>query len=223
MGETPDEKKEYYALTIRVWHILAPFYDILTKPFLSRLRDRVVDFTSARKGSRILDVGTGTGEQAFAFARRGYEVVGVDLSEDMLRVAKRKNRFGNAKFELADATSLPFEDGSFEVTCISLALHDMPLSIREKVLKEMVRVTDPKGMVVIVDYGLPRGKVGRFLVYHLVRLYEGPYYSRFIKSDLVALLKKTGIEIGEEIPALLGAARIFKGTKMETGPARPSA
>ena len=214
-----DEEKEYYSLTIRVWRRLAPFYDLVTKPFLSKLRDQVVDFAKASKGSRILDVATGTGEQALAFARRSYEVVGVDLSEDMLRVAKRKNRFGNARFELADATSLPFEDGSFEATCISFALHDMPLSTREKVLKEMVRVTKPKGMVVIVDYGLPKGKVGKFLVYHFVKLYEGEYYSRFIKSDLVALLRKTGIEIMEELPVLLGAVRILKGTK--NGAQRP--
>ncbi len=213
-----DEEKEYYSLTIRVWRRLAPFYDLVTKPFLSKLRDQVVDFAKASKGSRILDVATGTGEQALAFARRSYEVVGVDLSEDMLRVAKRKNRFGNARFELADATSLPFEDGSFEATCISFALHDMPLSTREKVLKEMVRVTKPKGMVVIVDYGLPKGKVGKFLVYHFVKLYEGEYYSKFIKSDLVVLLKKTGIEISEEIPVLLGAGRILKGTKTASGP-----
>ncbi|MBI4321419.1 MAG: methyltransferase domain-containing protein [Chloroflexi bacterium] len=212
MGKTVDEEKEYYALTIRVWRILAPFYDILTMPFLSRLRDQVVDFANPTKGSRILDVATGTGEQALAFARRGYEVVGVDLSEDMLRVAKRKNKFGNVKFELADATNLPFEDGSFEVTCISFALHDMPLSIREKVLKEMARETNPRGTVVIVDYGLPRGKVGRFLAYHFVKLYEAQYYSSFIKSDLVALLRQTGIEVREDIPALLGAGRILKGT-----------
>lgn len=213
MGEPVDEEKEYYSLTIRVWRIIAPFYDLVTKPFLSRLRDQVVDFANARRGCRILDVATGTGEQALAFARRSYDVVGVDLSEDMLRVARRKNRFGNAKFELADATSLPFEDGSFEVTCISFALHDMPLSIREKVLKEMVRVTNPRGMIVIVDYGLPKGKVGKFLVYHFVKLYEGEYYSKFIKSDLVALLRKTGIEISEEIPVVHGVGRILKGTK----------
>ena len=212
MGETVDEAKEYYSLTIRVWHILAPFYDIMTMP-LSRVREQVVDFANAMKGSKILDVATGTGEQALAFARNGYDVIGVDLSEDMLRVAERKNSFGNAKFEVADATNLQFEDDSFDVTCISFALHDMPSTIREKVLRQIARVTKPKGMVLIVDYGLPRSKVGRFVVYHLVNLYEGKYYSRFIKSDLVTLLRKTGIEVSEERPVLLGAGRILKGTK----------
>ena len=79
----------------------------------------------------------------------------------------------------------------------------------------MARVTKPKGMVVIVDYALPRSNIGRFLVYHFVSLYEGEYYSQFITSDLVALLRKTGIEITVERPVLLGAGRILKGIKMK--------
>ncbi len=77
----------------------------------------------------------------------------------------------------------------------------------------MVRVTKPKGMVVIVDYGLPENKFGKCLIYHFVTLYEGKYYSAFIKSGLEALLRKTGIEIKEELPVLLGAGKILKGIK----------
>lgn len=86
----------------------------------------------------------------------------------------------------------------------------MILTIREKALKEMARVTKPKGTVVIVDYALPKNKIGRFLVYHIVKLYEA-YYSEFIKSDLEALLRKSGIETKEQLPVLLGAGRISKG------------
>jgi hypothetical protein len=71
----------------------------------------------------------------------------------------------------------------------------MPLTIREKVLKEIVRVTRPDGTIVIVDYALPENQVGRFLIYHLIRLYEGKYYAQFMESDLEALLRKTGVEI----------------------------
>ncbi len=38
-----------------------------------------MDFTDARNGSRILDIGTGTGKQAFAFAKRGYDATGTDI------------------------------------------------------------------------------------------------------------------------------------------------
>src|SRR4030065_2967511 len=104
-----DEEKEYYSLVKKVFDILAPFYDIVTMPF-SRVRDKVVNFTNVRNGSKILDGATGTGKQAFAFAKRGYDVIGIDLSEAMLNVANKKNKYGNVKFEVGDATHPPFED-----------------------------------------------------------------------------------------------------------------
>ena len=208
-----DEEKEYYLLTKKFWSIFAPFYDIVVTP-ISRVRDKVVTFTEAKIGSRILDVATGTGKQAFAFAQRGYDVTGVDLSEAMLKIATKKNRYENVKFEVADATNLPFEDNSFDVSCVSFALHEMPATIREKALKEMARVTKLKGTIVIVDYALPKNKIGRFLIYRFVKLYEGEHYSKFIKSDFEALLRKSGIEIKGELLVLLGAGRILKGIRV---------
>lgn len=205
-----DEEKDYYSLTRKAWAILAPFYDPIVTP-LSGVRDAVVNFTDAEKGSKILDVATGTGQQAFAFAKKGYEVVGIDLSEAMLNVAKEKNKYTNAKFQVADATNLPFEDNSFDVSSVSFALHEMPLSIRENVLKEMIRVTRQKGIIVVVDYDLPKSKLGGSLVYHFTALYEPKYYKNFIKSNLEAQLSKNGIEEIEKRTVLYGAGRILKG------------
>ncbi len=205
-----DEKEEYYSLVKNVFKILAPFYDTVTVP-ISRIRDKVVDFTDARNGARILDVGTGTGKQAFAFAKRGYDVTGIDLSEDMLKVANKKNKYENVGFLVADASNLPFKDSSFDVSSVSFALHDMLLPIREKALKEMVRVTGREGIIVIVDYALPENRVSRFLIYHFVKLYESKYYIGFIKSEFEALLVESGIEITEKLPVLLGAGRVLKG------------
>lgn len=205
-----DEEKEYYLLVKKAFALLAPFYDIITIPF-SSVRDRVVNFTNAQKGSKILDVATETGKQAFAFAKRDYEVIGIDLSEAMLNVAKKKNKFKNVKFEVADATNLLFEDNSFDVSAVSFALHDMPLSIREKVLTEMVRVTKPQGIIVIADYDLPRNKIGRFLVCHFVALYEAEYYKTFIRSDIETLLHKNRIKIVNRAMVMHGVGRILKG------------
>lgn len=207
-----DEKEEYYSTVKRAFAFLAPFYDLVTMP-LSRVRNRVVDFTSARSGSRILDVGTGTGKQAFAFAEMGHDIVGIDLSEAMLNVARKNNNHENVKFMIADAATLPFEDNQFDVSCASFALHDMLSTIREKALKEMVRVTKPKGTIMIVDYTLPENRIGGFMMYHFIKLYEGKYYVEFIKSDLEALLEKTGIMIQERLPILFGSARILRGIK----------
>ncbi len=206
------EEKEYYALTKKAFDFLASFYNILTLP-LVRVRNQVVDFANAGKGSTILDVATGTGQQAFAFAKRGYDVIGVDLTESMLEIGRKHNKGGLVKFEAADATHLQFEENSFDVSCISFALHDMPPSIRGKVLQEMVRVTKPGGIIVIVDYDLPRNKIGRALIYRLISLYEGQYYKQFIVSDLNLLLRKTSVEAIERVSVLFGAGRILKGIK----------
>jgi ubiquinone/menaquinone biosynthesis C-methylase UbiE len=208
------EESEYYSLVKRVFDILAPFYDVVAAP-LSRLRDTVVDFAGADRDSKILDIATGTGKQAFAFAKRGYQVIGVDLSEAMLKVAEKKNRYNNMIFQLADATSLPFPDNRFDVSTVSFALHDMPSTIREKALREMARVTRPEGTIIIVDYALPENKVGRFLIYHFVRLYEREYYSRFMKSNLAALLSESGIQIDTQLRVLLGAGRVLKGIRAD--------
>jgi ubiquinone/menaquinone biosynthesis C-methylase UbiE len=64
---------------------------------------------------RAVDVGTGTGDGALALARRfpNAEVVGVDLADGMLEIARRKAP--GLRFEHADASRLPFADGSFEL------------------------------------------------------------------------------------------------------------
>ena len=115
------------------------------------------------------------------------------------------------KFEAANATDISFEDNHFDTSCISFALHDMPFTIREKVLEEIVRVTKPKGTIIIIDYALPRNKIGKYLIYHFVKSYESKYYPKFIKSDIKALIKKYGIDIEKEIPVMCGGAIILKG------------
>ena len=164
----------------------------------------------------MLDVATGTGQQAFAFAEKAGEVVGVDLSEAMLRVARRRNRFTNVSFQQADAAELPFEDGSFDASCVSFALHEMPSSVRERVVREMARVTRPGGSITIVDYGLPLGRITSALAYHVVKLYEHAHYAGFVKSDWRGLLEGAGVGITEDRPALRGFARILIGRRNAT-------
>jgi len=204
--------EEYYSSIKKLFGRWAPVYDIIAI-FLSGVKNKIVNLVDAGNSLRILDVATGTGEQAFAFAKRGYDVIGIDLSEDMLKVANKKNKYENVKFEIADATNIPFKDKHFDVSCVSAALHDMPLSIREKVLEEMARVTKLKGAIIIVDYALPKNRIGKYLIYHFVKSYESRYYPEFIKSDLEAFLRKSEIEIEKEVPVLLGAGRILKGIK----------
>jgi ubiquinone/menaquinone biosynthesis C-methylase UbiE len=209
-----EEERAYYALNREVYGAFAPFYELVTLP-VRRLRDEVARTLLFERGARVLDVATGTGAQARAFAARGAEVVGIDISEAMLRVARRKTRLPNVTFQRADATELPFEDRSFDVACVSFALHEMPPSVRERAVREMVRVTKSGGAIVIVDYALPQNAAARELVYHIVKLYERDQYAEFVRSDLRALLRDAGVDVQAPRPVLGGIATIYTGRPLQ--------
>ncbi|WP_175557510.1 class I SAM-dependent methyltransferase [Raineyella antarctica] len=123
------EEEGPHAFQKRVWPFLAFFFEpAVFLPFLT-LRRRVAGCVQLPPGARLLDVATGTGGQARVFADVAQEVVGVDLSEAMLRVARRKGRAPNVAFRCRPAT---FEDLSFDAACVSFALHEMPAGVRDR-------------------------------------------------------------------------------------------
>lgn len=222
-----DEERAYYSFSRRAYAVFAHVYDAVVFPF-RKLRHEVVTFVDPPPGARLLDVATGTGQQAFAFAKRAREVVGIDLSEAMLSIARRKNRCSNVSFQQADAAELPFKDDSFDASCVSFALHEMPRSVRERVVHEMARVTKHGGSITVVDYGLPKSRVTSTLAFHIIKLYERDLYADFVKSDWQALLEGAGVEVLDERPALHGMARIMTGRRIASNarassrsPARP--
>jgi ubiquinone/menaquinone biosynthesis C-methylase UbiE len=200
-----DEERHYYALNAKAWRLLAPFYDTIVFP-LKRLRRDVAKLAGVGPGSRVLDVATGTGAQALAFAETGAEVVGIDLSESMLRIARRKAHSRNVTFRVADARELPFQDARFDVCCVSFGLHEMPVSVRQQALLDMARVTKKNGKLVIVDYALPENPIASKLVYHLVNLYERDNYAEFVRSDMHAMLDRAGLAARTEARVAPGAA-----------------
>lgn len=219
-----DEERHYYALNAKAWRFLAPFYDTIVFP-LKRLRRRVAKRAGVGPGSRVLDVATGTGAQALAFAETGAEVVGIDLSKSMLRIARRKAPSRRVTFGVADASELPFQDARFDVCCVSFGLHEMPVSVRQQALLEMARVTKKHGTLVIVDYALPENPIASKLVYHLVKLYERDNYAEFVRSDMHAMLSRAGLAARTEARMAPGAAMrwwspamIMIASKVEASP-----
>lgn len=189
---------------------LAPFYDLVTLPIRS-LRRRVVRLAGVHTGDRVLDVATGTGAQAFAFAAAGANVVGVDMSPAMLDVARRHNHLANVSFLEADASELPLADASFDIACISFGLHEMPTAARYEVLCEMVRVTRPGGTIVAVDYVLPSNALAAASIERVVRSFEREHYVGFVHEDMRTMLDSAGIVVEADHRAVLGAIRIMVG------------
>ena len=101
---------------------------------------------------RVLDIATGPGYIAEAFAGAAREVVGVDLTEAMLAIGKERTKergVTNVTFRAADAQNLPFENAAFDVVVCRLALHHLMEPLQ--VLREMARVCRDGGTVLVED------------------------------------------------------------------------
>ncbi len=116
------------------------------------------------KNGRVLDIGTGSGRLAIELAKtRGnnFEITGVDVSENMLKLAQENARQSGTgekmRFVLANADSLPFADGYFDLVVSYASLHHWfkPAAV----LREAQRVVRKGGTVIIRDnrrvYGNP--------------------------------------------------------------------
>ena len=97
------------------WHHY--FERVSTQSVDALLRAVGLPANSGGAGRRLLDVATGPGYAAAAAARRGAEAIGVDFATAQVRLASAN--FPEARFEVADAEALPFEDASFDAMVIN--------------------------------------------------------------------------------------------------------
>ncbi len=96
---------------------------------------------------KILDIGCGNGRDSIFLAKKGYEVVGIDITPKAIALAKKNGlKTKNLKFIVADAEKLPFKDGSFDSVYSAGVFHCTNLN---KSLKEVVRVLKYGGAGII--------------------------------------------------------------------------
>ena len=125
-------------------------------PCIHDIHEEVRQEVCAKLSSgRILDVGTGPGYLPFLIAKRapGLEITGIDLSSGMIEIARKKAEelglSNRVKFEVANASSLPFEDGYFDFVVSTLSLHHW--SDPAACFKEIHRVLKTNGQAYVYD------------------------------------------------------------------------
>lgn len=125
---------------------------------------RLVAAAHLTGNERVLDVATGPGYIAEAFARGAREVIGVDLTAAMLAIAEQRTKergIANVSFRMGDVQKLPFENGAFDVVVSRLALHHMQNPAQ--VVGEMTRVCRVEGTVLVEDiYGSEHEERGAY-------------------------------------------------------------
>lgn len=184
--EDPGAKKQQVA---RMFDSISRRYDFLNH-FLSlgidiAWRRRAIRILKDKHPKQILDVATGTGDFAIeALSLRPDRVIGVDISEGMLEVGRKKVRDrkleGLIELRSGDSEKLPFEDNFFDAVIVAFGVRNFEnLSAG---LREMLRVLRPGGTVVILEFSKPT----KFPMKQLYNLYFTailPRIGRWISRD----------------------------------------
>ena len=140
--------------------------DVLTGGIDRLWRRATVAAIGAKAGDIVLDIAAGTGTSSEPLAAAGVRVIPADFSLGMLRVGVRRRP--ELAFTAADATRLPFADGSFDAVTMSFGLRNV-VDVTTA-LAEFARVTKPGGRLVICEFSAPtNGPFRRVYTEYLMR------------------------------------------------------
>jgi phosphatidylethanolamine/phosphatidyl-N-methylethanolamine N-methyltransferase len=138
--------------TKSIYNVWSAFYDWFWPTIVHRRIRRAIDQMGILAGERVLDVGVGTGLSLPHYPTHA-EVVGLDLSEGMLRHARRRVRqhgLQQKHLMVANALELPFADSSFDHVLLSLVVSVVSDPVR--LIAEVRRVVRPNGQIVIINH-----------------------------------------------------------------------
>ena len=155
---------------------LAPRYDLMNDVMTGfthhRTRRYALELIREKNIDRVLDLASGTGDFAFLLhssMKSKPLIIGCDFSTGMLKIANQRlqtiqngSEIENLVFLYSDIKHLPFSDGTFDVCSIVYGLRNVQDVLG--VLLEINRVTQSKGMVIIVESNMPRNRTIRFLL-----------------------------------------------------------
>jgi len=198
-------------------------------------RKKVVNFVNEISPENILDIATGTGDLVIMYAEKtkANKIVGLDISEGMLNVGRKKiaDRNLNNRIEMVvgDSENLPFQDNSFDAITVSFGVRNF--ENLEKGLSEILRVLKPNGRFAILETSVPTRfpfKQGYQFHCKVVLPLVGKLFSKDKKAygylsesaanfpfgeDLNNILRKVGFIDVKDRPQTFGVATIYTSTK----------
>ena len=216
---------------------IAPKYDLLNHVLSMKIdvlwRNTLVKWMNKDAPKPVLDVATGTGDLAIAVQKgTGAEVVGLDLSQQMLNVGidkiKKLNLDQKISMQKGDAENLPFEDNKFDAVSVAFGVRNF--ENLEKGLAELRRVVKENSSVYILEFSKVEGFLAPFYMFYFKNIL--PQIGKLVSKDnraytylpdsvnafpfgekMKQILLDTGYSKVEYKKLSLGIATIYKATK----------
>jgi len=168
--ETETGKKEKSFYVKEMFSAIAPRYnffnDLISFGMHRSWKKFVVKKADLKEGDKALDICTGTGDIAFALAKKTGkkgEVCGADFVPEMIEIANKRKKEEKINFIVGDAMKIPFPDNTFDAVTVGYGLRnvkDINVAVRE-----MIRVAKPGGRIISLDLGKPTIPIYREIYY----------------------------------------------------------
>jgi demethylmenaquinone methyltransferase / 2-methoxy-6-polyprenyl-1,4-benzoquinol methylase len=176
----------------RMFDAIAPRYDLLNRVLSAGIdqkwRKKVIRLVLEKQPSSVLDVATGTADLAIMGAQNGIpKTIGVDISEEMLTVGRRKisskGLVEKVVLQTGDAEKLPFSDGQFDAAMVAFGVRNF--ENLDEGLSQIFRVLKKGGRLVVLEFSKPSA----FPIkqsYAFYNRYILPLVGRLISGDQAA-------------------------------------
>ena len=191
-------KKQKTRLDIRTgYKIWSKTYDTDWNPLIKLEERSLLNSIGNIRNKTVLDAGCGTGRVVLKILKKGAKVYGIDISNEMLEIAKRKTTKYKDKreFKLASVYDIPYGKNEFDlVVCNLVTSH---LKNLNKALSEMARVLKPRGFLIISDLHPFAMKLGAGTVFfqNKKEYWIRNYYHTL--EEVFNVLKKNKLKISE--------------------------
>ena len=217
---------------------IAPKYDFLNQLLSLGIhkgwRKKAINLLRAQQPKSILDIATGTADFAIeAIKLNPAKVIGVDISEGMLKLGREKidklelqNRI---ELKTGDSESLPFSENSFDAITVGFGVRNF--ENLEKGITDIYRVLNPGGMLVILEFSKPTHFPVK-QVYNFYFKHVTPFVGKLFSKDssaytylpesvnafpageeFLTILRKTGFKEAKAMPLTFGIASIYIAKK----------
>ncbi len=164
--------------------------------------EQLKSFFSGKSIQNILDIGTGSGDFIKLISpvfQPETQITGIDPSEEALAEARRLNELDNVEFVRMEGESLSFEDNSFDVVCLSNAMHH--LASTTETFAEMKRVVKPEGWILIAEIvsdNLNEAQETQKMVHHFKSYVDRKsgitHHETWTEAEVLDIIRESGIK-----------------------------